>query len=340
MKSKLAYIDHSFHKKTKSTYFLRDILKKEFEIINIWDESWKSGKKINIANINSQNFEYVLFFQSLPSIKELQEIKSKIIWVPMYDGIVGSSWSFWKELSSLQIKIISFSETLTNKLKNFKMDVLNVRYFFNPKEFNEAKKSQKRRILFWQRTTFSFNDVKKIIGNQQIDRFILKLDSDPGYEPIEPTIKDIKKYNIKVIRGTIQKQDYLNLLENSNIFISPRKFEGIGMSFIEAMSMGMAVVVFDNPTMNEYVKHNNNGYIINSKRIKKINFDNFADMGKNAREYCNYGFKKWRKDKLAIIEFLHSEYESAVELNMATKYCIKLFKIIYKFALKVRSYYK
>ena len=36
MKEKLAFIDHEYHKKTKSGDFLRKILSKEYKITNFW----------------------------------------------------------------------------------------------------------------------------------------------------------------------------------------------------------------------------------------------------------------------------------------------------------------
>ena len=74
-KQSLAFVDHSYHKRTKSTYFLRDILEKEFFITDLWDETWEGGGMPPIESINK--FDYVLFFQVLPEIKELRKIVKK-----------------------------------------------------------------------------------------------------------------------------------------------------------------------------------------------------------------------------------------------------------------------
>ena len=53
-KNKLAFIDLSFHKKTKSTYFLRRILKKNFDVTNFWTTKYKKQQ--------IQSYSHILFF--------------------------------------------------------------------------------------------------------------------------------------------------------------------------------------------------------------------------------------------------------------------------------------
>ena len=49
------------------------------------------------------------------------------------------------------------------------------------------------------------------------------------------------------------KSEYLSLFEKCNVFIAPRKKEGIGITIVEAISKGMFVVGYNDSTMNEYV---------------------------------------------------------------------------------------
>ena len=45
----------------------------------------------------------------------------------------------------------------------------------------------------------------------------------------------------------------MKLVKYSDVFISPRKQEGIGMSFLEAMSLGKYIIAINDSTMNEYI---------------------------------------------------------------------------------------
>ena len=339
MKPKLVYIDHSFHQKTKSTDFLRDILSKNFEIIDIWDNSWKGEKNLTVDFINSQGFDYILFFQVLLPVSELKKIKAKLIWVPMYDSIVGKGESFWMELSTVSIKIISFSRKISEIAEKNAINAMSVQYFFNPENFGKVEDYSGKRIFFWQRMKFSFEDVKKIIGDQKIDQCILKLDPDPGYEAVFPSKEDIEKYNIKIIQSTLLKDKYLNLLKESNIFISPRRFEGIGMSFIEAMSMGMAVVAIDNPTMNEYI-NNENGYLFDSKKVREIGLVSFQQKGINARRTCKQGYSRWKADQKMVSNFIRSKFKNHSEINCATFLFLKIGQFINKIIQDFKNYFK
>ena len=105
-KNQLAFIDLFFHKKTKSTYFLRLILKKNFNVQNFWNTKYKKQQ--------IQNYSHILFFQIFPSIWTLISLrKSKIVWVPMYDSLSNLDSNIWKICSFFpNIKILSFSKKI------------------------------------------------------------------------------------------------------------------------------------------------------------------------------------------------------------------------------------
>jgi glycosyltransferase involved in cell wall biosynthesis len=306
------------------------MLSKNFELIVIWDDSWKKENSLSIDYINSLNVDKVIFFQSLPSISELIKIKKEIIWVPMYDSIVDRKIIFWLALSIINIRIISFSSSLSLKLKRTGIDFCEIKYFLNPDKFKKIVDYSCKKVFFWERSALNFNEVKKIIGNQKIDQFILKMDPDPGYKGALPSQKDINRYNIKLIKGFLSRKKYLNILKDSNIFIAPREFEGIGMSFLEAMSMGMAVIGINNPTMNEYIKNGRRGYLFDLKKIKKIDISNFKNMGVNSRLYCQEGYSRWIISNSQVIDFIKNNGYYQIKNSKEVKILpIKLFRKIY-----------
>ena len=147
-KPKMAFVSHSFHKKTLSEDFFKKLLEPYFDITNYWDDSWKrdGSEHIDVSELNK--YEYVLFFQTINPTRDLQKIKAKIIWVPMYDGEL-FSYVFWKNLSFIPIKIISFSEKIHSQCKKFKIDSQRVQYFMDPDLFEKyRKKCPQRRSSF------------------------------------------------------------------------------------------------------------------------------------------------------------------------------------------------
>ena len=90
---KLLFVDHDYHKKTKSSDFFRKILKKNFLLQDYWvDKKLKLDKKI-------YEYENIFFWQIFPPLKILRKLKNKnITWAPMYDSPMyptGYSWLLW-----------------------------------------------------------------------------------------------------------------------------------------------------------------------------------------------------------------------------------------------------
>jgi glycosyltransferase involved in cell wall biosynthesis len=131
---------------------------------------------------------------------------------------------------------------------------------------------------------------------------------DPNNEFIQPTREAEKKYQITYSDWFESRDEMLEkiggLIKQKGIYIAPREYEGIGLSYLESMAMGKAVIAVDNPTMNEYIKHGINGYLINLKSPNKIDLSNIEQVQKNAYEFMCEGYKKWEEAKSKIIEFI------------------------------------
>jgi len=300
-KLKLLWFDHSFHKKTKSTNFLSEILENKFNVSIFWDDYWKGEEPLPVSEIN--NYDYVFFFQTLLPFYKLKQIKAKIIWVPMFDGNHLSD-RYWYCLSSIPIKILSFSEYLHKKCLEFNIESLPLKYYLPP-AFSDAIPKTGRHYFFWYRGSLRFSEIKSIIDPQMVDSFVYRSAPDPYFKEETFSKEDIEKYKLQIIRDVTfdSREKYLELLKKSNIYIAPRTIEGIGISFLEAMAIGMVVVAYNNGTMNEYIKHDYNGYLFDSKDYH-INFDNMETVLNNSKAMAQNGWIKWEKDKNIISSFI------------------------------------
>jgi glycosyltransferase involved in cell wall biosynthesis len=65
-----------------------------------------------------------------------------------------------------------------------------------------------------------------------------------------------------------------DLIKQAGIYIAPRKLEGIGISFLETMVMGKAVIAQDAPTMNEYIENGINVYLVDFNKPEPIDLSN------------------------------------------------------------------
>lgn len=300
---KIIYVDHSYHKKTKSNEFILNYLKEFFDVEVVWDESWKNdGTLPPDLSFVDKNYLGVLFFQSLPQKEILKNIKNEnIIFLPMYDG-VSHDYDFWKDLYNL--KIINLSKTLHSKLKKWGLETMYIQYFCKPHDFIPGAKNE---VFFWQRLDrVNICTMEKIFDKQKIKMHIHKA-VDPYQKFMQPTREQEEKYKITYSDWFETREQMLELADKKGIYIAPREYEGIGMSFLEAMAMGKAVVAVNNPTMNEYIEHGKTGYLYDLKNPKPIDLSNIEEVQKNAYQYMQEGYQKWERNKWKIIEFIKKQ---------------------------------
>lgn len=296
---KIVYIGHSYHNKTKSTAFLIDYLKQFYDMEVILDESWR-GKPFPDVSFIDDSYLGVILFQNLPNREILENIKNdNLIFFPMYDS-VGLDYNFWNNLQDL--KIINFSKTLHEKLKKWGFDSMFVQYFPDFQKFIPGKGDE---VFFWQRIIkVSINTITKLFGENDDLKIHIHKAIDPNHQFVEPSEEDEKKFRITYSDWFETREEMWDLIKQKGIFIAPREFEGLGLSFLEAMAMGKAVIAVNNPTMNEYIDHGKTGYLFDLSNQKKINLSNLEQVQKNTFDFMHEGRRKWEKDKYRINDFI------------------------------------
>jgi glycosyltransferase involved in cell wall biosynthesis len=84
-----------------------------------------------------------------------------------------------------------------------------------------------------------------------------------------------------------------------NVFVAPRRFEGIGLSFLEAMARGQVVIAENNATMNEYIVHDVNGLLYEPDRPglwrSALTPERARAIGERARLSCLAGRPQWQR---------------------------------------------
>ena len=127
MKKELAFVDHNFHKKSRSADFLREIFEKKYKIKNYW---WSLKDHYQLIN-KIKKYNHFFFFQSLLPLDDMIKIKDKnIIWAPMYDNL-NLSDNYWKKIKYLDIRILSFSKPVKNLSKKYNCDHIDLKYALN-----------------------------------------------------------------------------------------------------------------------------------------------------------------------------------------------------------------
>ena len=286
-------------RKTKSADFLIDYLRESYDVQVILDESW-IGKSFPDLSFVDESYLCVIFFQMLPKKEMIKNINNdNLLHFPMYDHSGQFSLNFWDDYRDL--KIINFSKAMHDKLDGWGFESMYVQYFPKPGDFISGEKDE---VFFWQRlSNININNISKLFGKGNY-KIHLHRATDPGNGFVQPSKVLEKRFNITYSDWCENKSCVLDIIKRKGIYVAPREFEGIGMSFLEAMAMGKAVIAVDNPTMNEYIENRKNGYLFDLRHPKGIDLSNIEQVQKNCYEFMQKGYKRWEVDRQRIVNFI------------------------------------
>jgi hypothetical protein len=339
-KKKLAYIDYWTHQYTRSGDFLREILSEEFEITDFW---WKEKKKIPLDKINE--FEYIFFFHVMFPHQIMKKLsKKKIMWAPMYDALNFKNSFFksifWKQISNLGIKVLKFSDKITESIEKEDVDSLKLNYFIKPNFHSLIEKQTKLNIFFWDRGRIKVNDWLRLFDKNKINEIVYLPRPDPGMKIINNNNLIKTKINFKFIdKKYLPKNEYLSIFKKCNVFIAPRKKEGIGITIVEALSKGMFIVGYNDSTMNEYIKDKQIGFIFDEKTEDKINIKNIIGNYKHRKKYAEKNYNKWIQDKKKIIPLLKKENKIIKKIHFIPLFLMDDIKFLVKKIFNINFFY-
>lgn len=253
----------------------------------------------------------LLFFQYPPPHKLLKERKTRLIWIPMWDHIRNYREDWWNSLPKT-LKIIAFSKAVYEKAKNAGLNTLYLQYFVSPAQFKRANWKDKRVLFYWNRIgLIGRDDLIKICEALNIEKIYFQNQLDPG---IIKTLNydlppQIGKTEVVKLPHYLSRKEYIHILEDSNIYIAPRLYEGIGISFIETLARGACVLAADAPTMNEYIQHKKNGYLLSHKKnegflqyLKQAASIRVPEMIGGRRRQIQLSFNIDELEKINIVE--------------------------------------
>jgi glycosyltransferase involved in cell wall biosynthesis len=335
----LGYVDHSFHKKTKSGEFLREILRPYFELTDLWDESWQDRNvgPVPVAELN--RYDYLFYFQVLNDFTDLEKVTGQIIWAPMYDSVTLNP-AFWRKLLHLNIKIICFSKKIFRLTQRLGLDSIYLQYYKEP-QFSlvpgAETESKKLEIFFWYRGNIKFATIKNLLDDSVIQKIRYLALPDPGYSPETISLEDQQKFKVEIITADFLDQaTYLKLFNTCDIFVSPRRQEGIGMSFVEALARGQVVIGYDDATMNEYITNGQDGYLLNDNS-QPFDLQNFTKIQASSRQHAVQGWQSWQNNKHQIIDFIAApahHYSSTTKVRLWLNFLWEFTKSASKFISK------
>ncbi len=325
---KTIFVGSSYHfKNTKSSQFFIEILHQNFSNVFVTN---------SLENIPICKIDNLIIWQQLPTVEEIDYFKAKqVTLIPMYDDCPHSidGWLKYKKY-----KIFCFSKTLFDLLNNNGFDCFYSQFYIQP-NIKNTKISDSINAFFWERyEPLNWTLIGKVCNKLPVNHLHFHTGlSFNNNLTLRPTQEDNKKYDITYTSWFQNKEEMNDILFNTQIYFAPRKSEGIGMSFIEALAAGSLIVAYDFPTMNEYINSNIDGILYNENNIPTNTYtkEDLIRMQAASINRTQEGYEKWINSIPEIIRFIEkpiSNYVPKKSFNLFMYYSIyrikKLIKII------------
>jgi hypothetical protein len=304
----VVFVDHSYHRVTRSSRFFTDVLEEAADVTQLHADTWRGGARVTAHDIDALHADAVVFWQSLPYLAELVKLRTPAIWAPMYDSAIHRPSVHWRLLARTGLRILSFCRTLSGLARGYGIPVLDVTYFPDPAASATVHGDDGPvRIFLWDRGDIGFHHLKGLVDSRDVRCTMLRSAPDPGLRASRLTVGDREAYKVREISGPLSRERHLELLSTCDVFLAPRRLEGIGLSFLEAMALGLAVVAPDRPTMNEYIEHRVNGYLYDPRVPARLDLRDVRSVGARARRCVEDGHRAWSAASDALIAYIFAE---------------------------------
>lgn len=303
---KLLFIGHTYHKKTGSSDFFRKFLENEYVVDTFFDETWAGGTPLDISAIGVSDYAVIILWQQINYVLHPDIDKHpNVILVPMFDCHAQNLSEFQRFIGNTNLKFINFCRAQHETCMEYGLKSFSAQYFPEPEKFDSSRNYGELVGFFWpRRKEITWDMVAKLISNGQISRLLFHSAPDRGFPPAIPPEKARKRFQMSISEWFDSKDAFLTYLQKANIYFAPRLYEGIGLSFLEAMAMGMCVVAPDTPTMNEYITHGVNGLLYDPGHPAPLDFSEAQRLGARARQSVEAGHKCWLKVIDDILDFI------------------------------------
>jgi hypothetical protein len=305
--TKLLFIDHVFHQKTRSSEFFKEFLRQHFEVEEIHIDPMAPLK--DIARACEAQADVVLVWQLDFLVPIFLSAGCKTIAVPMYDGSANMPDLHW--MWAHQARFINFSRRLHDRVSRVGGTSMLVKYFPKPQTTHRLPEFDTLRVFLWQRRPnegINLSLVERLLGPQLSSLHIHDSADDPEIDTAPFMRRSLNSYDFTSSRWFQSSAQYLDLLDRANVFVAPRRSEGIGMAMIEAMSRGMVVLASDWPVHDEYISNWINGVLFNPDApgeftLTRSDAERLSDM---ASRTVAIGHETWRDNLPALVNFIRS----------------------------------
>ena len=306
----LLFIDHIYHKITKNSVFFVDILKRVYNVDIIYFDPYNDMMSSHERPMKGK-YDVVVLWQILLERDELDSMCAYDIGilVPMYDDYISKPHANWYQF--FDYKVLCFSRTLYELVSAHGFDAKYFQFFFKPSyTFNRGSVDS---AFFWQRiSALNCNTVERLLENTCIKHLHIHRALDPNNNGDDA---NQDKFVVSYSEWFENESEMVECMNESAVYIAPRFYEGIGMSFLKAMACGRCVIAADYPTMNEYIIDGYNGVLWREGKSILLSPDTIRRIQNNTIEYMTKGYGIWNESIDEVLNWISKKSIPSEVLN-------------------------
>jgi hypothetical protein len=182
----------------------------------------------------------------------------------MWDQVRDYDAAWWRALPG-ELRVVAFSDAVAGRARDAGLRVLRLRYAPDPDALAPAPWDGPRTAFYWNRTGLAGPRLlERLCRAWRLDRLLFRGRLDPGADPAAAYALPprLGRTTVETVGFFDDAAEYQRLMDGVNVYLAPRAAEGVGLTFLEALARGCAVLALDAPTMNEYIRHGQTGLLL------------------------------------------------------------------------------
>lgn len=302
---KACLIAHYYQKKTRSFEFFADIAREVFESLDIFYDYYENENEFPVARaeslrayeVKNGNYDRIIVWQSEAALEQLLRVEvpaENLLFVPMYDSFIHWGEAIFK--MATQVKMICFSRAMSHALHGKGIDNLCVQYFPEPQPSARRKTTGPLKVLYWHRRDEGVENLRQLLSSispAEVVELSVMNQPDPGHARLDLDPFSSRAIQVREVAWTSSRSDYLQNLADFDLYVAPRRYEGIGMSFLDAMARNVVCYGPEASTFNEYNFRFYNSLIAPPKQ-PVITKQHLTLLKENLATYMEEGYRQWR----------------------------------------------
>lgn len=299
------------HFTSGSVNLITDLLNTKFKV-DIHTENLSINQLESLISFNKENVFVLWQMEHLAPMLISKGIK--VITFPMFDGCGVAPKAYFKLLDNTYL--FNFSKKLHEIC--IASGVVSYPLIWFPETIQiEPNVKKQNKLFYWLRRPHE--SMNEAYITELFSPYIngIHIHNRPDFYDPKNSNKKVGNSFISVSDWFPEKADFLNLVTSHKFYLAPRASEGIGLAFLEAMSLGCIVFANRNSTHDQYIFDGYNGFLIdfesNDNELIKSQIKNAfkiiqsgKPIGENAKKFIQKGRPIWEKQSQKVLSTIET----------------------------------